>query len=257
MSEVEKLRSLLAEALSGLSREQVLNEDTERWEWVHHGLAKRIKATLAEPVGECADCELSYRVHDEALTTAIRERDEARAEVQDAIDAILLRGGYNEAQRQGRSLIQLVGQLGHDLLNARGALNDYKHVHDRMTRERDEARAALEKEKAAHRLEREAHDRRFDRETKCMKERDEARAEVERLHDIERERNELLTDLTFYQSEALPQAKAAAYQRGAEAMREAAARQCETASPTHGRPTTVGSGYAAAIRALPTPEDKP
>jgi hypothetical protein len=43
------------------------------------------------------------------------------------------------------------------------------------------ALAALEKEKAAHRLEREAHDRRFDRETKCMKERDEARAALEKM----------------------------------------------------------------------------
>jgi len=65
--------------------------------------------------------------------------------------------------------------------------------------------------------------------------------------------NEMTTDMIAIRKEA----ERAAYQRGAEAMREAAARQCETASPTHGRPTTVGSGYAAAIRALPIPEDKP
>ena len=124
MSEVEKLRALLAEALSGLSREQVLNEDTERWEWVHHDLAKRIKATLAEP----------------------------------------LKAEYSQ----------------------------------------DEV-------------------------------------------------NEMTTDMIALRKEY----EKNAYRRGAEAMREAAARQCETASPTHGRPTTVGSGYAAAIRSLPTPEDKP
>lgn len=210
MTEVEKLRALLAEALG---RVGLFCDDD---------LRQRIDAALAEPVQE----DEALRVWKMVATQKQAERDEARAEVQAAIDAILLRGGYNEAQRQGRSLIQLVGQLGHDLLNVRGALNDYKHVHERTTRERDEARAALEKEKAAHQLEKEAHDLRFDRETKRIKERDEARAEV-----------------------------AVAYQRGAEAMREAAARRCEI-SPLHGFATTVGAAYADAIRALPVPEDK-
>ncbi len=46
-----------------------------------------------------------------------------------------------------------------------------------------------------------------------------------------------------------------AYQRGAEAMREAAVRRCEV-SPLHGFSTSVGAAYADAVRSLPTPEDK-
>jgi hypothetical protein len=48
----------------------------------------------------------------------------------------------------------------------------------------------------------------------------------------------------------------AAYQQGAEAMREAAAR-CVEVSPTHGVPTSTSYAYAAMVRALPIPEDKP
>lgn len=47
-----------------------------------------------------------------------------------------------------------------------------------------------------------------------------------------------------------------AYQRGAEAMREAAALRCEV-SPTHGVPTSMSYSYAAMVRALPMPKDKP
>ncbi len=54
------------------------------------------------------------------------------------------------------------------------------------------ARAALEKEKAAHQLEKEAHDLRFDRETKRIKERDEARAALEK---VTRERDWYLSEL--------------------------------------------------------------
>jgi carbon monoxide dehydrogenase subunit G len=45
------------------------------------------------------------------------------------------------------------------------------------------------------------------------------------------------------------------FRRGAEAMRESAAQQCEV-SPVHGEKTTTARKYADAVRALPTPEDK-
>jgi hypothetical protein len=47
----------------------------------------------------------------------------------------------------------------------------------------------------------------------------------------------------------------AAFRRGAEKMREAAAQACEV-SPIHGQKTTTARRYADAIRALPIPEDK-
>ena len=47
----------------------------------------------------------------------------------------------------------------------------------------------------------------------------------------------------------------AAFRRGAEAMREAAAQRCEI-SPIHGAKTTTARKYADAVRALPDPEDK-
>ena len=47
----------------------------------------------------------------------------------------------------------------------------------------------------------------------------------------------------------------AAFRRGAEAMREAAAKACEV-SPIHGQKTTTARRYAEAIRALPMPEDR-
>ena len=47
----------------------------------------------------------------------------------------------------------------------------------------------------------------------------------------------------------------AAFRRGANAMREAAAQACEV-SPIHGQKTTTARRYADAIRALPISEDK-
>lgn len=245
MTEVERLRALLAEAESYVDRDcSIQSIECMGATCEHRVLRKRIDAALAEPVGECADCANSFRL------AGTRER------------------------------------------------------------ERDEARAALEKEKAAHRLEREAHDRRFDRETKCMKERDEARlqlmdaavealkadkaltqlrnerdearAEVERLTqslamaeqvsgvlcdacgwamkfpgepcrcEIVKQLDETRAEVrrTYIElSEAISR-NAEAYERGAEAMREAAARHFDKTYGVTRNPQEV-------IRALPLPKEKP
>ena len=75
-------------------------------------------------------------------------------------------------------------------------------------------------------------------------------------------RCELLAQVERLTADPLPAAawvrevERAAFARGAEAMREAAAQACEV-SPIHGQKTTTARRYADAIRALPVPEDKP
>jgi len=78
------------------------------------------------------------------------------------------------------------------------------------------------------------------------RERDEARAEVERLHDLLGE--------TRLERTAARVDVAAAYKRGAEAMREAAAQDC---IELWGKGHLTGTLQAERIRALPIPEDKP
>jgi hypothetical protein len=244
MSNEEKLRALLAEV-----RRWMIHGD--RGAMFLHDLQTRIDAALAEPAGGCDRCE------------TLRDLADKAAWVQ------------GDAQRR--------------MIKAQ--------------QERDEARAALEKEKAAHRLEREAHDRRFDRETKCMKERDEARAEIERLRgttpelpprppdgsglpryglrwngptepvavpmldgywtpwhlaDAETQRFEIErkhTGRALDEAVALQKAAcAAAYQRGAEAMREAAAKYFDDGLADGGIPGP--SIYGIQMRQLPLPEDK-
>ena len=160
MSEVEKLRALLAEARRALSTEKTLNEDTERWEWTHGKLAKRIDAALAEPVDA-----------DHALT--VREACRRRMPL-DGVDAQALEGAL--------------------------ALTE---------RERDEARAEVERLKESNRLLR---------------------------HDADKEWGTAATAI------------AAAFQRGAEAMREAAAKYAYDACGFY--------SMARDIRALLIPEDK-
>ena len=85
---------------------------------------------------------------------------------------------------------------------------------------------------------------------KLESERDEARAEVKRL----KESNKLLRVDADKEWGAAATAVATAYQRGAEAMREAAARVVD------GDPVVLRSYrsvQAGRIRALPLPEDKP
>ena len=99
---------------------------------------------------------------------------------------------------------------------------------------------------------------------RLTRERDEARAEVERLRDIAmhptgvtwERHHENLKQIALEEVHAAHAALDDAYQRGADAMREAAA-QCVEVSPTHGVPTSTSYAYAAMIRALPLPEDKP
>ena len=50
---------------------------------------------------------------------------------------------------------------------------------------------------------------------------------------------------------------AAAFQRGAEAMREKAARACADVAPTYGVPDWMSHACASAVIALPLPEEKP
>jgi hypothetical protein len=75
---------------------------------------------------------------------------------------------------------------------------------------------------------------------KAQQERDEARAEVERLK-------------RFVREESMPVARAIAYKAGAEAMREAAAQDC---IDLWGKGHLSGVLQAERIRALPLPEDK-
>jgi len=81
----------------------------------------------------------------------------------------------------------------------------------------------------------------------ALRERDEARAEVERL----KARYEMLGRLAYADVEVAEAKAREAYQRGAEAMREAAARMAyaqlaHTLTDVHEK-----------IRALPIPEEKP
>ena len=123
----------------------------------------------------------------------------------------------------------------------------------RLERERDEARAALAAElPAAWREDIESLNECLER---VGRERDEARAEVERLRKAVHTR--ACRNQSAYNLECVCGAdehqrdlQKLAYQRGAEAMREAAAlcaEREETQLPLH---------VAAAIRALPVPEDK-
>ncbi len=95
------------------------------------------------------------------------------------------------------------------------------------------------------------------------RERDEARAEVERLKAHSEVRDRLtaseIRGLLAKLSDALHEGNktraevAAAYQRGAEAMREAAAQEIERQVDA----MMLRAGLAADIRDLPVPEDKP
>ena len=83
---------------------------------------------------------------------------------------------------------------------------------------------------------------------KVVRERDEARAEVERL----KESNRLLRHDADKEWGAAATAIAAAYQRGAEAMREKAARVVEDADDGVSLQCLADAG----IREMPLPEDK-
>ncbi len=81
-----------------------------------------------------------------ALKKAEQERDEAWSIVGDAIDAMVQRGAKrNDCSNRPKTLLELVGEMMHDLLNVKGALTDYKTVYERLVRERDEAQAENER----------------------------------------------------------------------------------------------------------------
>lgn len=91
MSEVEKLRALLAEARGLIDRNRLVLGEYETPREVA-AIRKAIDAALAEPVAVCARCETLRELADTAaaeqglaqrrMMEAQRERDEARAEVE-------------------------------------------------------------------------------------------------------------------------------------------------------------------------------
>ena len=88
------------------------------------------------------------------------------------------------------------------------------------------------------------------------KERDEARAEVERLQKVVDDAAVGVTEMLS----KLPDRERAAYQRGAETMREAAAVKTYTTLSLHDEPcrrSELRQAVVDAIDALPVPEDKP
>lgn len=90
MSEVEKLRALLAEARGLIDRNRLVLGEYETPREVA-AIRKAIDAALAEPVSECARCETLRELADTAaaeqglaqrrMMEAQAQRDEARAEV--------------------------------------------------------------------------------------------------------------------------------------------------------------------------------
>lgn len=96
----------------------------------------------------------------------------------------------------------------------------------------------------------------------AMRERDEARAEVERLRE---DLHSTHAELDRWRHEVSLQMEFRAFARGAEAMREAAVKECEDRAldwRKHGDPwgeqfDQEATECARDIRALPIPEDKP
>ena len=232
MSEVEKLRALLAEARGLIDRNRLVLGEYETPREVA-AIRKAIDAALAEPVAECARCETLRELADTAaaeqglaqrrMMEAQKQRDEAVAAFH---EATRLRSGIQQARIKAEN-------------------------------ERDEARAALAAElPAAWREDIESLNECLER---VGRERDESRAEVERLQAelVRVARAEFDRGAKQGVEQALWASRTAqetAYQRGAEAMREAAA-SCV------GSDTALLQTYRSVlegrIRDLPVPEDKP
>jgi hypothetical protein len=257
MNEIEKLRALLAEAHDRLRKARYLTPVTMSEQI--GDLVGRIDAALAEPVGECARCETLRDLADKAawaqgdaqrrMIEAQKQRDEARSEVE-----------------RLRALFDLTR---HQVADALGV--DRGHGWTALSIEARQIQQARIKAEA---------------------ERDEARAEVERLKgvlDVIRAARSLLGQLRDHVSDhacdellsilsdepmdadgnRYRSPSEMAYQRGAEAMREAAANVVETrkrywieTSAAQGGCTTsddrAEEAYFAAldIRDLPLPEEK-
>ena len=219
MSEIEKLRALLAEARE-IAR-SVRNAGSlpyAQWSRDQHeadSVVDRIDAALAEPVSPVWSENARL---DTMWQQLVRERDEAR----------------DVAERNARDCAHL----------RQSAIT--------LERERDEAVAAFHE---ATRLRSGIQQARI----KAEDERDEARAEVERLQAelVRVARAEFDRGVRQGVDQALWASRTAqetAYQRGAEAMREAAA-SCV------GSDTVLLQTYRSVlegrIRDLPVPEDKP
>ena len=93
MTEVEKLRALLAEAREVVQSVLRAANATPYAQWSrdqHQAeiVREHIDAALAEPVEECADCANSFRL----AGTRERERDEARAEARELREVLKTAG---------------------------------------------------------------------------------------------------------------------------------------------------------------------
>ena len=226
MTENEKLRALLAEARG------VIDEDYDRG---IPSITERIDAALAEPVVD-DDIDADLRMHKQdrlRLRTEnlrlTRERDEARAATTRQTERLI------EAEEEVEKLQAEVERLG-------TALTQETRLSLSTQRQLDEARAEVERlQQSCERLTL-LHKVALDRNDEAMKLCQEAVTQ----RDYFREKNRL------------------AFQRAAEAMREAAAEKvCDysvTVLDPFGRKVQVETDGLDAlgdiIRALPVPEDK-
>jgi hypothetical protein len=228
MTENQRLRELLKEARAHMFCSCATCNDRRA----------RIDAALAEPVADCSRCETLRELADTAaaeqglaqrrMMEAQKGRDEANRQIEDAIEAMVQRGEKRNCGNKPKSLLEMVGAVMHNFLNAKAALNDYKVVVVRVTQERDEARSEVEFLRGVGCNELDGTDVRGPCGAciKCARrERDEARA-----------------------------ALAEAYRRGAEAMREQVASLFDGGQNVPG--LMKSPEFRDFIRALPIPEDK-
>jgi hypothetical protein len=251
MNELEQLRALLAEVRGRMGA--FLSEE----------LKQRIEAALAEPVVETLTIDQHKEITQKRVDHTIHYRN--LAIVLGAKPNQMLTDYDKELCEKGIDPDDNSGGYHWSVRDCVEEVEDLWEKNERLERERDEARAlrTVDAEKARHEaalLRMRVSDLKFvlgtdatgwfDRFKHAERERDEARAEVARL------KGELKMECGFTESyvKALHKAQErakAAYQRGAEAMREAAA----TAVLTRFHLSSVT--LAQSIRAMPIPEDKP
>jgi hypothetical protein len=252
-------------------------------------LLTRIDAALAEPVeardytfrgGYVEDAAGDRWWSSELLARVERERDEAKAEVErlnevleDAVGDMhmRIRAGYDktiadtwrakvaevEKERdEARAEVEFLRGVGCNELDGTDVRGPCGACLKCARRERDEARARCEKLRELADIAAAEQGLAQRRMLEAQQERDEARAVAGLLRDMSESdirmlrATEAALDLTAVENEDLKRKAAAAFKRGAEAMREAAAKACEAASWK--RPDECADD----IRDLKIPEDK-